>query len=107
MSLSSTVYLSRNHSLPYAKPNNTTNNNNNNNNDTMSSAAVVDEKHTDTASVRSTSTLSSLKSLLHKHSSSLAPKPKPANKANKKASPKDTQARADSLQARAVYFANR
>jgi len=63
----------------------------------MPSSANVDEKHGDAASVRSTSTMSSLKSLLHKKrdSTSKTIKPTQAQKAHQNNT---------THEARAAYF---
>jgi hypothetical protein len=64
---------------------------------TMPQSKYIDEKHTDTASVRSTSTVSSLKSLLHKKQHKAEPtKPTKAQKSSD---------RVIAHEARATYFA--
>ncbi|KPI34831.1 uncharacterized protein AB675_4867 [Cyphellophora attinorum] len=84
------------HYLPYAKP---TKKMDARKTTTTSNKSVMDEKHTDTASVRSTSTLSSLKSLLPKKRSSVS-----SVESTKPKSPSKLSETAIRHEARAAYF---
>ena len=91
-SVTESLLATQRHSLPTPK---FSKNKSNQTYDTMPQTSTVDEKHTDTASIRSTSTMSSLKNLLSKKSTQSKPK---------KTKDQETRQKALRHEARAAYY---